>query len=275
MIEKILTQGFRFWRGETSLNVFNPVEILIGVAMISMAVSTADMVFWLKIPSITAWFGTCILWFFYILSLSLSTAFLLSRFISNGDFKQALTMAICVYWVVPLVPLFSLSPLEKAWGLGIFATIPAFRMIPTFSVENNYLPLGMLVAIPFILLMTSRFMAKTTGVTWSRVFVTTLAAFGLIYAYYYQWTWQVWTWQLNSVAVFQIGFTPWENMLATFIAYSFLSHIITFSLSPMIARSYQEHPLWIYLVWSGVPLVVFLLIPRVGVFSLFLNAGPP
>ncbi len=270
MIGKILKQGFRFWSGETSLTVFSPMEILIGVAIISILVSVADMIVFIKVPSITVLFVTCILWVFYFVSLCLSTAFLLSRFIPKGDFKQALTMAICVYWVIPFVPLFSLSPLEKAWGLGPWATISAFRVIPTFMVDNNYLPLGMLVVIPFILWMTSRFMAITTGLTWMRAFVMTLAAFGLIYVYYYQWGWRA------LVAVkYHAGFTPWEILLAAFITYSFLSHIITLLLTPVIIHEYKEHRMGVYLVWSGVSFLVLLFIPRFGFYSLFLAANLP
>jgi hypothetical protein len=268
-IGKILSESSRFWRGETSLAVFSLMETLLGVVMISMAVSTSDLIFWLKVFSVTVWFGACILWFFYILSLCLSTAFLLSRLIPKGDFKQALTMAVCVYWVIPLVPVFSLSPLEKAWGLGIFATVPAFRLIPTFLVENNYLPLGMLVVIPVILLMTSRFMARTTGVTWGRTFAMALIAYALIYIYYYQWSQRA-----LVAAFFYIGFTKWESMQATFVTYSFLSQIITFLLTSVVAREYK-YPLWSCLLWTGIPLVVLLFMPRFGFFSLFLTAGLP
>jgi hypothetical protein len=268
-IGNILTEGYRFWRGETSLGVFSLMETLVGVILISMAVSTTDMVFWLKVFSLTVWVGSCFLWFFYILSLCLSTAFLLSRLIPKGDFKQALTMAICVYWVIPLVPIFSLLPWEKDWGLGIFATIPVFRMIPTFLVDNNYLPLGMLAVIPVILGMTGRFMAKTTGVTWWRALAMTLAAYALIYIYYYQWSQRA-----LVAAFFHIGFTRWEAMQATFVTYSFLSQVITFLLAPVAAREYKR-PLWVYLTWTGVPLVILLFIPRFGFFPLFLAAGQP
>ncbi len=268
-IGNILTQDLRFWRGETSLTVFSLMEALIGVVLIAMAVSTTDMIFWLKIFSVTVWVGACILWFFYILSLCLSTAFLLSRLIPGGDFKQALTMAVCVYWVIPFVPIFSHLPWEKQWGLGIFATVSFFRWIPTFLVDNNYLPLGMLVVIPFILWMAGRFMARTTGTAWIRVLIMTLVAYGVIYVYYYQWSQRA-----LVAAFFHIGFTRWESMQATFVTYSFLSQIITFLLAPVIAREYK-HPLWVHLVWTGVPLAILLFIPRFGFFPLFLAAGLP
>lgn len=267
---KYFTQIFRFWSGETSLSVFGIKEILIGIVLISFATATSDMIFWLKISSFTVWFVTFFLWFFYLLSLCVSTAFLLSKLIPQGDFRQALGMAVCVYCVIPFVPFFSLLPWEKAWGLGNFATIPAFRLIPTFLVENNYLPLGMLVVIPFILLMTSRFMVQTTGVAWPRVFIMTLVAYGVIYVYYYQWSQRA-----LVTALFHKGFFQWRGMLAAYVTYCFLSQLITFLLSPVIARAYKEYPLWVHMLWSGIPLAVFLLIPRFGFLPLFLINGRP
>ncbi|MBL8080573.1 MAG: hypothetical protein JNM55_21560 [Anaerolineales bacterium] len=269
-IRRYFTQVFRLWRGETSLSDFGLKEILIGVGLISLATATSDMLFWLKVSSYTVWLVTFLLWFIYLLSLCVSTAFLLSQLVPNGDFRQALAMTVCVYWVIPFVPPFSLLPWEKAWGLGNFATIPVFRMIPTFLVENNYLPLGMLVVIPFILWMASRFMAQTTGVTWSRVFIMTLVAYGVIYVYYYQWSQQA-----LVTALFHKGFFQWRGMLAAYVTYCFLSQLITFLLSPVIARAYREYPLWVHMLWSGIPLAVFLLIPRFGFLPLFLVNGRP
>ena len=268
---KILTQGFRFWRGETKLDVFSPMEALVGIVIIAVLRSITDMLVYIKVPSITVQVVTSILWFYYFLALCLTTAFLLSRLIPKGDFKQALTMSICVYWVIPFVPLFSLLPWEWDLGLGQWATVPAFGLIPTFSVDHNYLPLGMLVVIPFILGMASRFMAKTTGVPWGRAFAMTLVAYTLIYVYFYQWGWQAF-----FAAMYRPGYSPWETMLAAYMTYSFVAHVITLLLVPVIYREYHEYRgyrLGIYLVLVVASFLVLLLIPRFGFFSLFLAAG--
>jgi hypothetical protein len=269
----ILTQGFRFWRGETTLNVFGPMETMIGIIIISVLVSIVDMFVFIKVPSITVLVVTCILWIYYFLALCLATAFLLSRLIPKGDFKQALTMAICVYWVIPFVPLFSLLPWEWDWGLGPWATVPAFGLIPTFSIDHNYLPLGMLVVIPFIVGMASRFMARTTGVPWGRVFAMTLVGYALIYIYFYQWGWQA-----LFAAMYRPGYSPWETLLAAFTTYSFVAHVITLLLLPVIYREYHEYGwyrLGIYLLFVVASFLVLLLIPRFGFFPLFLAAGQP
>jgi hypothetical protein len=98
----------------------------------------------------------------------------------------------------------------------------------------------------------------------------TVAAFGLIYLYYYQVIWQI-----SGVAFFDKGLIWLNAVLAGFIAYSFLSQIVTFLLSPVIARSYDGYPLWTCLLWSGVPLVVFLAAPEVGILTVYLGAGQP
>ncbi len=269
----ILTQGFRFWRGETSLTVFSPMEILIGIVMISILRSITDMLVYIRVPSMTVQIVTSILWFYYFLALCLTTAFLLSRLIPKGDFKQALTMAICVYWVIPFVPLFSLLPWERAWHLGPWTTVPVFGLIPTFSVDHNYLPLGMLVVIPFILWMAGRFMIKTTGASWARVVAMTLVAYALIYIYFYQWGWQAF-----FAAMYRPGYSPWETMLASYMTYSFVAHVITLLLSSVIVREYHEYKgyrLWVYLGLVAASFLVFLFIPRFGFYSLFLAAGQP
>lgn len=265
---RILSQVLRFWRGETSLGILGLKEFLLGVAMISLVRAALDMAIYMRMFSITVLIAVFLLWFFYILSLCLSTGFLLSWLVPKSDFKQVLTMSVSLYWLIPLVPLFSLTRWEKAWGLGIFASTPYFSWIPTFMVERTYLPLGMLVVIPVIVVMASRFMVQSTGARWMRTFLVTLMAYGVIYIYYYQWSQRA-----LVTALFDKGLLPWDALLASYIAYSFLTQLITFLLSPVIAKAYKEYPLWVYLVWTGVPLVAFFLIPHIGFFSLFLAAG--
>ena len=265
---RILSQVLRFWRGETSLEILGLKEFLLGVAMISLVRAALDMAIYMRMFSVTVLIAVFLLWFFYILSLCLSTGFLLSWLVPKSDFKQILTMSVSLYWLIPLVPLFSLTRWEKAWGLGIFASTPYFSWIPTFMVQRTYLPLGMLVVIPVIVFMASRFMVQSTGDKWLRTFLVTLMAYGVIYVYYYQWSQRA-----LVTALFDKGLLPWDALLASYIAYSFFTQLITFLLSPVIAKAYKEYPLWIYLVWTGVPLLVFFLTPHVGFFSLFLDAG--
>jgi len=267
-IGRVLTQGFRFWGGATSLSAFGPMEALVGVAMIALVRAPVDMVIYIGIPSFTALCAIILFWIFYILSLCLATAFLLWRFFPRSEFRQVLTMAICLFWLIPLVPLFSRSPWEKAWGLGLYATIPFFQWIPTFLVQRNYMPLGMVVVIPLIIVMVSRFMARTTGTGWRRALVLTLAAFVLIYTYYYQWIWQAWV-----IALFDKGLPPWPALLAALVTFSFLSQIITFLLTPVAAREFGASRVWKYMLWAGIPLLILLVLPQVGFFVVFLSAS--
>lgn len=264
-IGRVITQTVRFWGGASLSNAFGIQEVLIGVAAIAVARATVDLLLWLKIPSYTVWLCTFLLWFFYILSVAISTAFLLTLFFPGSEFKLTLTMAVCLYWVVVPIPAFSLLSWEEAWGLGMFATVPFFRWIPTFLVERNYLPLGMIVVIPVILLKASRFMAQATATKWGRAVLCTLVAFIPIYVYYYQWSQRAMT-----TAFFDKAFGRWEALLASYVTYAFLSQVITFLLAPRVARSYNGSMRWAYILGAGVPLLILFAAPRVGFFALFL-----
>lgn len=269
-IYKSLAKAARFWRGETSLQPPGLDEVLFGVAIIAVVRGVIDMAIYIRTASAAALLAVCLLWFFYILSLTLSTAFLFSRFIPGAGLKHMLTMSIPVYWLIPLVPLFSLTHWEKNWGLGIFASTPYFQWIPTFMTERTYLPLGMLVVTPFILFMAYRFIVKTTGGAESKALAATIVVYAIIYVYYYQWSQRA-----LVVALFDKGLPAWEALLASYLAYSFFSQVITFILSPILAREYKQYPLWAYLIGAGVPLALFFLAPRVGVFAVFLAPGRP
>lgn len=268
-LRRVLTRTFQFWTGTPAFDdLFELKEVLLGVVLIAFTRTVADFFLWTR--NLLLFPSVFILWSFYIISLCLSTAFLLSRLIPRLTFRQALTLAVCVYWVIPLVPLFSLPPWEKAWGLGRFATVSFFQWIPTFMIERNYLPLGMLVVSPLILLKTTWVLVPTARVPWWQAFFITLLVLLVIYVYYYQWIWNV-----TVIATFEKGFTGWDMVLAGYIAYSFLSQVITFLLTPVLARAFGSFPLWGYMAVSGAILLGLLFIPHVGFLPMLLTPGRP
>jgi hypothetical protein len=272
-IRGVTASTFQFWRGETSFPTLSLRGVLLSVVLLSMIRAFMDVIFWLSSSPFPLWmwfFLNFIMWIFYILSLYLSTGFLLSAVTPGLSFKQALTMAVHVYWVIPLVPLFSILPIERTLGLGTFITIPFFRYIPTFVVEKNYLPLGMLVVIPFVLLMTTRFLVQIARVSTTRAVITSLLVYLLVYAYYYQWAWVP-----DLMAVFEKGFVGLDAHKALIVVNSFSCHLVTFLLMPKVASSYREIPRWAYLTISGVILVGLFFMPRLGVFWVFLAPGHP
>lgn len=269
-IRSVGARTFQFWRGATSFDAFELKEALLGIVLISLLRAFTDLLFWHRSPNLILFLMTFILWVFYITSLCFSTAFLCSRLFPRINFGHALTMAVCLYWVVPLVPLFSLLPWEESWGLGTLATVPLFRSMPPLRIDRNYLPLGMVLLSPLIVLQATRFISRAAQIARMRVFLTMLLVMALIYLYYYQLAWAVYL-----SAAFDRGFDGIERPLAGYITYGFFSQAVTFLLSPVIARSYRGLPQWAYFAISGTILAILLLIPRVGVLAVFLSPVQP
>jgi hypothetical protein len=268
-IRHVLKTTFQFWRGQIFFTPLTLQQVLLSGLFLSVIRALIEVIFWLRTSqfSLLAWLVlNTIMWMFYIISLYLSTAYLLFAVTPGTTFKQTLTMAVHVYWVIPLVPLFSLLPLEKQWGLGNFITIPFFQYIPTFVVEKNYLPLGMLAVIPFIIFMTVRFLVKTTQVSIVRSSVTTLLVYLLIYAYYYQWAWAP-----DLIAGFEKGFRGLGGHTALIAVNSFSCQLITLLLMPMLAKEYPQYSKWLYLAVSGFILLVLFFLPVYGVYQVFFS----
>lgn len=272
-IRRVMTQNLQFWRGKTSLESLELRQVLLGVALIALARVVADMIFWFKPPyqpDIVRFTTHYLLWSLYVTSLCFATAFLFSRLVPRATFKKVLTMVVALYWVIPFVSAFSLLPLERSLRLGQFGTVPFFEWIPTFNVTRNYLPLGMVIVSPLVFFMTVRFLVREARVSTMRALLTSLLAFLLIYVYYYNFAWQPYV-----IAYFDKGLIEIEAYLAANISYYFMSQVITFLLTPFIVRAYDLHPQWVYVAASGALLALMLLVPRVGVVSVFVVQGNP
>ena len=94
---------------------------------------------------------------------------------------SVLRESVFVWIVYPMVPIISMATRSAP-----FVTIEWFRYIPSFMVENNFLPLGMIAAIPVLLLFYTRLISRTSGAGWLRSFVAMLAALIVIYVLFYQ-----------------------------------------------------------------------------------------
>jgi hypothetical protein len=195
---------------------------------------------------------------------------LLSKLKTGVDLPHALTVATSLFCVIPLVPLLSPPVLEKSWGLGFSVTIPFFQRIPTFMIEKNYLPLGMIIVSPFLILQTIRFLMQVGQISKLRSILTTLLIFSIIYIYYYQWIWNAWL-----VAGFERGFAGRTAIVAESAVYSFLCQAITFLLTPTIARAFGNQHQKLYVVYSGVLLTTLLFLPKVGFMAVILAPGHP
>jgi hypothetical protein len=66
-----------------------------------------------------------------------------------------------------------------------------FKHIPTFFVQNNFLPTGMIFVIPLMLLFTLRHIERFFESTFLQRFLATALIFTITYLVYYQWLYGV------------------------------------------------------------------------------------
>jgi hypothetical protein len=108
--------------------------------------------------------------------------FILNRLFSRPpDMRRVLRESVLIWLVYPMVP--TISMLARS---APFIRIEWFRHIPTFMVENNFLPLGMIAVVPVLFIYYSRKLAQTSGAGWLRSSLATLIALLVIYVLFYQ-----------------------------------------------------------------------------------------
>jgi hypothetical protein len=269
-LRQITRTTFQFWIRANSFKVFELRQALLAIVLIALTRTIMDRLFWSVRADFRLHIMAFMLWTFYIASLCISTGFLLSRLKAGIDFKQAFTAAICLYWVIPLVPLFSLLPWEKNWGLGIYTTIPFFARIPTFAVEKNYLPLGMIIVTPFLIWKTFQFLIQAGRISRLKSFLGTLFIFLLIYICYYQWIWNI-----SVMTLFNKGLLGYTAIAAQFVTYSFLCQLIAFMLTPTLVGAFEGRHMILYTAGSGILLALLLFIPKVGFMAVHLIPDHP
>jgi len=267
-IRQIMITTFQFWTRAKSFDILEIRQVIIAVLLISLARTITTSVFYLQKVNFRLSLLEFMLWTIYVISACIFIAFLLSRLVAGIEFKQALNAATCLYWVVPLVPFF--SHWDDSWGLGFHATIPFFKWFPTFLVEHNYLPLGMVVAGPFLLWQTYRFIVHSEQSPKPRAIIITLLVFTSVYVVYYQWIWAAF------IVVFSNNnITGYQAVMAQFFTYEFLCQVITFLLTPTVVRAFGGRHLALYTACSGVLLAFLFFVPKVGFLAAFLVPRHP
>jgi len=259
----IIKTGFQFWTGTKSIKPFELRQALLAPVLIALVRTIIDRLFWsvdLRV-GVLAFF----LWAFYIMSVCIFSAFFLFKLNAGIDLKQALTISTSMFWLIAIVPFFSVLPLEKKLGLSIYTTIPFFQWIPTFLIEKNYLPLGMVVVSPFLMWKFFETIMETKKLSIAQAITSTLLIFIMIYVIYYQWIWAV-----SLMALFGKGLSGYSAIMAQFIAYSFPCQVITFLLIPTVVRAFGGEVMKKYEVISVCLLILLFFIPEVGFMAVFL-----
>lgn len=99
------------------------------------------------------------------------------------DIRSVLRSSLLLWAVYPAVTAISLaakSPPNQ--------TIAWFRLIPTFMVEKNFFPVGMIVVVPVLAVAYTYLLTRYSDVGWLRSYLAVLASLVAIYLVYYQYT---------------------------------------------------------------------------------------
>src|SRR5688572_19199326 len=94
-LRQIVITTFQFWTRANSFKILELRQALLAIVLIALTRTIMDRLFWTMQADFRLPVLAFMLWTIYIASLCISTGFLLSRFKTGIDFKQAFTAAIC------------------------------------------------------------------------------------------------------------------------------------------------------------------------------------
>lgn len=110
--------------------------------------------------------------------------FILKRvFSAHVDDKAVLRESVLIWIVYPLVTVINLIVKSPPT-----LTIKWFQLIPTFMVSNNYMPVGLIVVVPVLLVFYTRLILRHSDSSWPKVFLSVLVSHWVVYLLYYQYT---------------------------------------------------------------------------------------
>jgi hypothetical protein len=160
-----------------------------------------------KLPSL---FNTTVYLFTLYLIIPAMAGFILEKVFSKQvDDSAVLRESILVWVVYPFVTIISLIAKSPATQ-----TIEWFRYIPTFMVYNNFLPAGMIVVIPILIVFYTRLMMRHSGADWFRAFISVLVSLWVVYLLYYQYTLRLVYFSMKQYSfVFGFGFATLTYLL--------------------------------------------------------------
>jgi hypothetical protein len=108
--------------------------------------------------------------------------YILERVFSKQvDHNAVLRESVLVWVVYPIVTVISLimkSPPSQS--------IEWFRHVPTFMVDYNFLPAGMIAVIPILFVFYTWLLMRHSGADWLRVLISVFVSLTVIYLVYYQ-----------------------------------------------------------------------------------------
>jgi len=132
-----------------------------------------------------------------------------SRQVNDNAILQGSVLIWIVYPMVTVISLIAKSPPTQ--------TIEWFRYIPTFMVEHNFLPAGMVAVIPILLVFYTRLMVRHSNASWLQAFSSVLLSLWVIYLLYYQWTLSLFYYVIRHYGfVFGFGYATLTYLIPLF-----------------------------------------------------------
>jgi|GEM_PF-5619807 len=92
-----------------------------------------------------------------------------------------------IWWLVVFV---SLTNWILKWNLNL-VKIEYFEKIPSFMINGNYLPIGMILVIPFLIIFSVEFVHRNYKLPYYKSFFPSFTGLLIIYLLFYQWLWQL------------------------------------------------------------------------------------
>jgi hypothetical protein len=145
--------------------------------------------FW--VPAYSTWeywvlsyFNTLVYLYTLYLQIPAVAVFLLGKMYSRkADLGAVLQGSVLIWAVYPAVTLISMlgnSPPNRS--------IEWFRYIPTFLVERNFLPLGMIIVVPVLISAYVILIKRHSQAGWFQTLIAVLVSLLIVYLLYYQYT---------------------------------------------------------------------------------------
>ena len=201
--------------------------------------------------------GSVIFDMYYLLVLHFSLLFSMET-LAKLFFKTKINelhdyyLSFIKYWVLifPLVPIITIIT-----GSSYRLRIEAFQYIPTFMVDKNFLPLGMVFVIPLILFFLTRHLMRLTDLNFVKAFAIVSIANTISYVLYYQWA-------LNMFYTFLVWYSEKTAMCFYCLFGIVMLQLISFNL----VRRNILHPNFLKVGWFMFYMYVFVLAAQMAAY---------
>jgi hypothetical protein len=194
---------------------------------------------------------------YYLLILYFSLLFFIERmakifFKVTIEDTQGYYLTFIKYWclIFPVVPFITLATGSSYYDK---TRIELFRYIPTFMVENNFLPLGMVFVIPLIIYFLMVHLRQYLNLKFFQSFILVAVANTIAYILYYQWLFNLF---FRLTALF--------SRKTALCVYAILEMTVLLFIEMNLTKRNILSPKWLKLGYFMLYMTSFLLVSQVG-----------